>query len=69
MTLTGVLRQIGASKCGHCQKLYQDHSKKGFIKCLYTANWNLYQCMAKLEELQAILKEKESVSVEEKPNE
>jgi hypothetical protein len=48
MGLTGTLRDISSKICPHCNKQYGDangqkgHSKKQFMKCLYTANYNLY---------------------------
>jgi len=42
MGLTGALKEISTQKCGHCRTEYGRHSKKQFMKCLYTANWNLY---------------------------
>lgn len=43
MGLTGALKEISGKKCGHCKKKYGDHSKKQFMKCLYTANYNLHR--------------------------
>jgi len=53
MGLTGVLREIATKECPHCNKEYGKHSKKGFMKCLYTANYNLYNVVIELNELRA----------------
>ena len=51
MGLTGVLLEVSRKTCGHCKKEYGKHSKKGFMKCLYTANLNLYQLMIENQKL------------------
>lgn len=48
MPLTGKLKEISTQICGHCKKQYGKHSKKGFMKCLYTANYNLYNAYQEL---------------------
>ena len=53
MGLTGVLKQVASKVCPHCSKEYGKHSKKGFMKCLYTANYNLYNVAIELNELKA----------------
>jgi len=53
MALTGVLRRVASKVCPHCNKEYGKHSKKGFMKCLYTANYNLYNVVIELNELKA----------------
>jgi len=58
MGLTGTLKQIATKTCPHCGKQYGDgggkkgHSKKQFMKCLYTANYNLYNAVLKIKELE-----------------
>lgn len=54
MGLTGVLKQVAIKICPHCNKEYGRHSKKGFMKCLYTANYNLYNVVVELNQLKAI---------------
>ncbi len=51
MGLTGALKEISGKKCPHCRKEYGRHSKKQFMKCLYTANYNLYHIIQKYNEL------------------
>lgn len=53
MGLTGALRQVALKICPHCNKEYGKHSKKGFMKCLYTANYNLYNVVIELNELKS----------------
>ena len=53
MALTGALKQVALKVCPHCNKEYGRHSKKGFMKCLYTANYNLYNVVIELNELKA----------------
>jgi hypothetical protein len=45
MGLTGALKEISGKKCPHCKKEYGKHSKKQFMKCLYTANYNFYHLL------------------------
>lgn len=45
MGLTGQLAQVAVKTCPHCNKEYGKHSKKGFMRCLYTANYNLYNAI------------------------
>ncbi len=40
MTITQ--KEMADKKCGHCGLTYGRHAKKGFMRCLYTANFNLY---------------------------
>ncbi len=47
MGLTGALLEISGKKCPHCSKTYGKHSKKQFMKCLYTANYNFYHLLLK----------------------
>ncbi len=74
MGLTGTLLQISKQKCGHCKKEYGKHSKKGFMKCLYTANYNLYTAYNKLNEFEEEKKKNEQektfdkIIVDEKGN-
>jgi len=42
MPLTGKLKQVSVRKCPHCQTEYGEHSKKQFMRCLYTADYNYY---------------------------
>jgi predicted transcriptional regulator len=51
MGLNGTLKQISMQTCPHCRKEYGNHSKKSFIKCLYTANYNLYHLATELNTL------------------
>jgi len=57
--LPAALRQIAKQICPHCNRQYGDidgkkgHSKKQFMKCLYTANYNLYNVVIELNELKA----------------
>lgn len=41
MVLKGTLRKVSLVTCDHCSKEISKHSKKDFIRCLYTANFNL----------------------------
>ncbi len=72
MGLTGTLLQISRQKCGHCKKEYGKHSKKGFMKCLYTANYNLYHAYEKLNGIEEETKKKaqedtfDKITVDEK---
>jgi|FLOH01.1.fsa_nt_gi hypothetical protein len=72
MGLSGALLEIASKTCPHCKKQYGDtnngkkgHSKKQFIKCLYTANYNLYHLLqeynkttAELDKMSGEIKEK-----------
>ena len=49
MGLTGTLRIVSTKKCPQCNTEYGKHSKKRFMKCLYTANYNLYNVIIELE--------------------
>lgn len=51
MGLTGTLRIVSTKMCPQCNTAYGKHSKKQFIRCLYTANYNLYNVMIDLQEL------------------
>ena len=51
MGLTGALKIVSTKKCGQCNKDYGSHSKKAFMRCLYTANYNMYQIMVELNTL------------------
>ena len=59
MGLTGVLKKVSEKTCPHCNKPYADyngmkgHSKKQFIKCLYTANHNLYNAILEIDRLKS----------------
>lgn len=53
MGLTGVLLEVSRKTCGHCRKEYGKHSKKNFMKCLYTANLNLYKSIMEVQRLKA----------------
>jgi len=53
MGLTGALKRIATQVCPHCNKEYGRHSKKGFMKCLYTANYNLYNVVIELNQLKS----------------
>lgn len=57
MGLTGVIRQVSIKKCPQCNIEYGKHSRKKFIKCLYMANYNLYNVMIELQELKNPQKE------------
>lgn len=54
MGLTGALLEISNKKCPHCRKVYAKHSKKQFMKCLYTANYNLYHIIQEYNKLKKI---------------
>ena len=54
MGLTGALKEISGKKCPHCHKKYGDHSKKRFMKCLYTANYNLYHLIQEYNKLRKV---------------
>ncbi len=43
MPLTGKLKQVAGHKCPHCQTEYGEHSKKQFLRCLYTSDYNFYK--------------------------
>lgn len=62
MGLTGTLRRVALETCPHCNKEYGKHSKKGFMKCLYTANYNLYNVVIELNQL----KSKQPLEIPEK---
>ncbi len=64
MVLTGVLFQIASKQCPHCKKTYGKHSKKGFMKCLYTANYNLYNAVIEIQGLKE--KYEQEIDVEKK---
>lgn len=57
MGLTGTLKDISYMKCIHCDKPYGDvggkkgHSKKQFMRCLFTANYNLEEAMKEIDRL------------------
>lgn len=50
MGLTGTLKNISTLECPHCNKKYGLHSKKGYMKCLYTANYNLYKLVLEFQD-------------------
>jgi len=54
MGLTGALLEISGKKCPHCRKVYGKHSKKQFMKCLYTANYNLYHLIQEYNKLKKV---------------
>lgn len=58
MGLTGTLKRISTQKCPHCKKEYGKHSKKSFMRCLYTANVNLYNAT---QQLQIMLQNKDNI--------
>ena len=67
MGLTGALKEVAEKECPHCKKKYGEHSKKGFMRCLYTANFNLYNVIMELKNLKdEINKSNEGETVEEK---
>jgi hypothetical protein len=66
MGLTGALKEISVKKCPHCKKEYGRHSKKQFMKCLYTANYNLYHL---IQEYNKVTKADESPKEEVKGEE
>ena len=51
MPLTGVLKQVSSRKCPHCKDEYGDHSKKQFLRCLYTSDYNFYELATKYNQL------------------
>lgn len=55
MALTGALRVIATKQCPHCKKDYGDHSKKGLLRCLYTANYNLYNVVMEYNKLKSTI--------------
>ena len=66
MGLTGTLLQISKQKCPHCEKLYGLHSKKGSMKCLYTANMNLYGMVQRFEALKQQQETFDKITVDDK---
>ena len=62
MVLTGVLRQVSIKKCPQCGKEYGNHSKKGFMRCLYVSNYNLYNVMVELQTLKQPINEVQNAS-------
>lgn len=40
-------KEMSDRKCGHCGLTYGRHAKKGYMRCLYTANFNLYNTIQK----------------------
>lgn len=71
MGLTGTLKQISTQKCGHCNKPYGDtkdgkgHSKKQFLRCLYTANYNLFEAIEEIDRLKNQKEIFEKITVDE----
>lgn len=61
MGLTGALLAISRQTCPNCKKTYgkvgnvKGHSDKQFMKCLYTANFNLYNAMMEINKLKLAL--------------
>ena len=61
MGLTGALFGISKQICPHCKQTYGEvggkkgHSKKEFMKCLYTANFNLYNAVMEINRLKSEL--------------
>jgi hypothetical protein len=53
LALTGALKKVAEHKCPHCEKDYGRHSKKQFLRCLYTSDYHLYDLIQKYNELQA----------------
>ena len=71
MGLTGTLKQISLRQCPHCNQEYGKHAKKQFMRCLYTANHNLYNAIIENNELkqeinQFVMGDKEELKVPEK---
>ena len=52
-----LIKQISAQKCGHCEIPRGEHSKKNLMRCLYTADLNLYRAYKKLQEQEKIIDE------------
>ena len=52
MPLTGALKKISGHSCPHCKKEYGDHSKKQFLRCLYTSDYNFYKLVTEFNNLQ-----------------
>jgi hypothetical protein len=42
LPLTGALKKVGIRKCPHCKDEYGNHSKKQFLRCLYTSDYNFF---------------------------
>lgn len=66
MGLTGRLGQIAIRICPHCRSEYGKHSKKNFIRCLYTADYNLYNATIKIHDLEQAQLKEETPEVGEK---
>ena len=70
MGMTGALLEISVKTCPHCRKKYGDHSKKRFMKCLYTANYNLYSIIQEYNKLKKLgespVEEKKGEEIAEK---
>lgn len=64
MGLSGALKEVALKKCPHCKKEYGKHSRKQFMKCLYTANYNLYHLLQEYNKIKADAKESSEVKPE-----
>ncbi|KKN13483.1 hypothetical protein LCGC14_1005770 [marine sediment metagenome] len=51
MPLTGTLKRVAEDECPHCRKQYGKHSKKAFIRCLVTADYDLANAIVMIERL------------------
>ena len=74
MGLTGALFGVSKQVCPHCKLTYGEvngkkgHSKKQFMKCLYTANVNLYNAVIENNILRNELAKLKNPSVEPTEN-
>lgn len=49
MPLSGMLRKVANHKCPICGKEYGNHSKKNFMRCLYTSNYHMNEMLVELD--------------------
>lgn len=67
MPLTGTLKEIGKRKCPHCKEEYGEHSKKQFLRCLYTSDYNFFHLAERYNMLIEEYKKLQGEKDEEKP--
>lgn len=64
--LTGALLGISSIKCPHCGRTYGDvgsrkgHSKKQYMRCLYTADYDLANASVEIDKLKKELNKTET---------
>ena len=60
---SSVLKQISQDKCGQCNEIRQEHSKKNMIRCMYRADAYLYQALLKINDLNKLKDDEENEKV------